>query len=193
MKMTDRPLPLRCMIFFWPLMLALGACTVADSTPKEPIGVTEAPNESIGVTEAPNEPIGVTEAPNAPMSSVLEQTIDEARPAGAVFDQSFEEEADGGLIRFNTQRWKYVAANEADLVAAANQLLDTAVQQGWTLLDPYPDSSASGIYTATLAKGQMYLTLDYATTASFARNPDDEDELRLNAEILLDPSRENGG
>ena len=43
-------------------MLALGACTVPDSTP--------------------NEPNGVTEAPNAPMSSVLEQTIDEARPAG---------------------------------------------------------------------------------------------------------------
>ena len=193
MKMTDRPLPLRCMIFFWPLMLALGACTVADSTPNEPIGVTEAPNESIGVTEAPNEPIGVTEAPNAPMSSVLEQTIDEARPAGVVFDQSFEEEADGELFRFNTQSWKYVAANEADLVTAANQLLDTAVQQGWTLLYPYADSSGSGIYVARLAKGQMLLTLNYATTAAFVLEPDDVDELSLRADILLDPSRESRG
>ena len=173
MKMTDRPLPLRCMILVWPLMLAIGACTVPDSTP--------------------NEPNGVTEAPNAPMSSVLEQTIDEARPAGVVFDQSFEEEADGELFRFNTQSWKYVAANEADLVAAANQLLDTAVQQGWTLLDPYADSSGSGIYWATLAKGQMLLTLNYATTASFVLDPDDVDELSLSAEILLDPSRESGG
>ena len=160
MKMADRPLPLRCMILVWLLMLALGAGTVPDSTP---------------------------------MSSVLEQTIDEARPAGVVFDQSFEEEADGELFTFNTQSWNYVAANEADLVAAANQLLDTAVQQGWTLLYPYPDSSASGIYSATLAKGQMVLTLRYATTASFVLDPDDEDELRLNAEILLDPSRESRG
>ena len=161
------------MILVWPLMLALGACTVPDSTP--------------------NEPNGVTEAPNAPMSSVLEQTIDEARPTGVVFDQSFEEEADGELVRFNTQSWNYVAANEADLVTAANQLRDTAVQQGWTLLDPNPDSSASGLYTATLAKGQMVLTLDYTTTAYFVLYPDDEDELSLSAEILLDPSRESQG
>ena len=173
MKMTDRPLPLRCMILVWPLMLALGACTVADSTP--------------------NVPNGVTEAPSAPMSSVLEQTIDEARPAGVVFDQSFEEEADGELFRFNTQSWKYVATNEADLVTAANQLLDTAVQQGWTLLYPYAGSSGSGLYVARLAKGQMSLTLDYTTTAFFALFPDDEDELSLSAEILLDPSRESGG
>ena len=173
MKMTDRPLPLRCMILVWPLMLALGACTVADSTP--------------------NVPNGVTEAPSAPMSSVLEQTIDEARPAGVVFDQSFEEKADGGFVRFYTQRWYYVAANEADLVTAANQLLDTAVQQGWTLLYPYANSSGSGLYTARLAKGQMLLTLNYTTTAFFARNPDDVDELSLSAEILLDPSRESRG
>ena len=160
MKMADRPLPLRCMILVWLLMLALGAGTVPDSTP---------------------------------MSSVLEQTIDEARPAGVVFDQSFEEEADGEFFRFNSQSWNYVAANEADLVAAANQLLDTAVQQGWTLLDPYADSSGSGIYWATLAKGQMVLTLRYATTAFFARIPDDVDELRLSAEILFDPSLESGG
>jgi hypothetical protein len=161
------------MILVWPLILALGACTVPDSTP--------------------NEPNGVTEAPNAPMSSVLEQTIDEARPAGVVFDQSFKQEADGELFTFNTQRWYYVAANEADLVTAANELRDTAVQQGWTLLYPYPDSSASGLYTATLAKGQMVLTLRYATTAYFVLYPDDEDELFLSAEILLDPSRESRG
>ena len=173
MKMTDRPLPLRCMILVWPLMLALGACTVPDSTP--------------------NEPNGVTEAPNAPMSSVLEQTIDEARPAGVVFDQSFEEEADGEFFLFNSQSWNYVAANEADLVAAANQLLDTAVQQGWTLLYPYANSSGSGIYVARLAKGQMSLTLRYTTTSYFARIPDDVDELSLSAEILIDPSLESGG
>jgi hypothetical protein len=172
-KMTDRPLPLRCMILVWPLILALGACTVPDSTP--------------------NQPNGVTEAPNAPMSSVLGQTIDEARPAGVVFDQSFEQEADGELFTFNTQSWRYVAANEADLVAAANQLRDTAVQQGWTLLYPYANSSGSGLYTARLAKGQMLLTLRYATTAYFARNPDDVDELSLSADILLDPSIESRG
>ena len=74
-----------------------------------------------------------------------------------------------------------------------SKLSTRPVQQGWTLLYPYADSSGSGIYWATLAKGQMVLTRDYATTASFVLDPDDEDELRLSAEILLDPSRESGG
>ena len=161
MKMPDRPLPLRYMIFVWPLMLALGACTVSDSTP---------------------------------MSSVLEQTLDEARPTGVVFDQIFEEEVDGpNSVRVYKQRWKYVATNEADLVAAANQLLDTAVQQGWTLLDPYDDSSVPGFYVTILKKGQMFLMLNYTTTAFFAVLPDDEDELSMEAEISLDQPRESRG
>jgi hypothetical protein len=135
-----------------------------------------------------------TVSDSTPMSSVLEQTIDEARPAGVVFDQIFEEEVDGpNSVRVYKQRWSYVAANEADLVAAANQLLDTAVQQGWTSLDPYDDSSAYGLYTTVLTKGQMFLTLIYTTTAFFALLPDDEDELRLEAEISIDQPRESGG
>ena len=120
MKMADRPLPLRCMILVWLLMLALGAGTVPDSTP---------------------------------MSSVLEQTIDEVRPAGVVFDQSFEEEAAGANVGFNTQRWKYVAANPA-LCGAAGAAASNVVR---TSLSGEERFSPGGFAVETLAGGALGL------------------------------------
>jgi len=127
------------------------------------------------------------------MTSVLAEKIDEARPPGVTYDESFEELADGVQIRFNTQGWHYVAANETALVTAANQLRDTAIADGWVLLEDYVDPAASGIHTATLQKTAMRLTLDYWTAQSFVIDPDDVDELRLSGEILYNPDLEPGG
>jgi hypothetical protein len=139
------------------------------------------------------EPPGEKLAPDAPLEAIQNETIDEARPAGVVFGQSFEERADGVQVRFNTQRWDYVAPNEAALIAAANELRSQAVADGWTVLEDYVDPGRSGIFTATLTKGAMRLTLRYVTVAGFDIDPDDVNELRLTGEIVYDPSSEAEG
>ena len=139
------------------------------------------------------EPPGEVVRPEAAMDTVLAESIDEVRPSGVTFDQSFESFADGTLVRFNMQRWHYLAPNEPALLAAAAQLRDAAVADGWTLLANYADPGASGKFKATLDKAPMRLTLRYVTSAAFDLDPADVDELRLTGEIVYDPSRENGG
>ena len=64
---------------------------------------------------------------------------------------------------------------------------------GWTVLEDYVDPGRSGIFTATLTKGAMRLTLRYVTVAGFDIDPDDVNELRLTGEIVYDPSSEAEG
>ena len=141
--------------------------------------------------EPPPDP-GVSDPPEAAMATVLAETIDEVRPPQVTFRSSMEQPADADAHRFNTQYWDFVAADEASLVAAANDFRDAAVADGWTVLSDFVDPTGAGVFVAHLSKGAMLLDLRYATAASFVLDPDDEDVLRLTAEITYDPSAEPG-
>ena len=128
---------------------------------------------------------------DAPLQTVQAETIDDYRPDGVVYRGTSSTGADD-VTRYNSQTWEFVAADESALVAAAAQVKGAAVAAGWTMATDFAQG-ATGVFTATLTKGQMALTLTYTTSASFSLTTYDTDELLLSAKITIDPSLPEAG
>jgi hypothetical protein len=149
---------------------------------------------SIGATLAacsPQGPDGNADVPVPPSSdlpAVTDQAVLDVTPVGVTPTESFDQPADGAIVRFNSATRNFSAPTEAAAAAAANQLRTAALADGWTGTGFEDPGGIGGVPTAVLAKGSLVLEISY-TTASYQQNWQfDDDGFRVSMVVTNEPT-----
>lgn len=137
--------------------------------------------------QGPDGSADVVEPPSKGLEAVTAQQILKTRPTGVTPGASYEEPADGGVVRFNAATRTFAAATEAAAAAAAGQLRRRALDDGWTG-GGFEDPGGGGVPTATLTKRSLVLEISY-TTESYKLNwPSDGDGLEVRMVLTDEPT-----
>lgn len=124
-----------------------------------------------GVACSPGDPSGsgpppgaVEVPPDEPMGRILSENITEYRPAGVTYDGKSESRADG-YVPTNQVLWTFVGTTDDAVKAAASEMRDAAVTDGWTLDQDFSTGPGpgAGLYSAGLSKDAMRLVIRYVT------------------------------
>lgn len=138
----------------------------------------------------PEGPDGNADVP-VPLSSglpeVTGQTILGVAPTGVTPTGSFDEPADGGVVRFNAATRTFSAPTEAAAAAAAAQLRTAALADGWTGTG-FEDPGNGGVPTAVLTKGSLVLEIWYTTDVYKQNWSSDDDEISVGMVVTDEPT-----
>jgi hypothetical protein len=131
--------------------------------------------------------VDVPEAPDKGLEAVTAEGILTEAPAELTPKESFEEPADGGVARFNTATRTFSAVSEAAAAAAAEELRQAALGDGWTG-GVFEDPDAGGVPAVTLTKGSLVLDISYTTDLYIQSWPDDEGGYEVRMVLTDEPT-----
>lgn len=133
---------------------------------------------------------GNADVPVSPASglvAVTDQAILDAAPAGVTPTGTFDEPADGGVVRFNAATRTFSAPTEAAAEAAAGHLLTDALADGWAVTEISPGGTG-GVPTAVLTKGSLVLEISHTTEAYKQNWPSDDDGFEVRMVVTDEPT-----